>query len=271
VIPCRLPTLSGAASLSGALSALDCSELARRLACRVLFSRPALCALAGFGLAGFTLLALILKYPFSEFGLRYTAVTGTRFEGYHRIGSWAPWLYLFITLATSLIVQVAVVLFTAYLVNIALGIHLPLALTGGAICMAAALMLWLGRYRLLDASMKVAMGLLAVSARVAAVATLPSADFTALDALPRFDPNVVELGFLLALMGWMPTAIVFAQAANGLLLPVVAVFMLVVMNRGDILGAYRNRWLGNIIGVAIILFVTALAFTQRSRTTGIVG
>lgn len=165
-------------------------------------------ALAGFGLAGFILLALVLKYPFFEFGPRYAAATGKSLvEGYRRIGSWALWLYLFITLATALIVQVAVVMFTAYLLNIAFGIHVPLALTGGAICLAAVLMLWVGRYRLLDASMKVVMALLAVSTLVAAVVTLPSADFTTFDPLPRFDPNIVELGFLLALMGWMPTAI----------------------------------------------------------------
>ncbi|QVL48302.1 MAG: divalent metal cation transporter [Thiocapsa sp.] len=165
-------------------------------------------ALAGFGLAGFILLALVLKYPFFEFGPRYAAATGKSLvEGYRRIGSWALWLYLFITLATALIVQVAVVMFTAYLLNIVFGIQVPLALTGGAICLAAVLMLWLGRYRLLDASMKVVMALLAVSTLVAAVVTLPSADYTTFEPLPRFDPNIVELGFLLALMGWMPTAI----------------------------------------------------------------
>jgi len=83
---------------------------------------------------------------------------------------------------------------------------------------------------------------------------------------------IILVGTLFAVLGTRPvTAIVFAQAANGLLLPVVAVFMLVVMNRRDILGTYRNRWLGNIIGVVIILFVTGLAIIQLSRITGIVG
>ncbi len=82
-------------------------------------------------------------------------------------------------------------MFTAYLVNIAFGIHLPLALTGGAICLAAVLMLWLGRYRLLDASMTVVMALLAVSTLVAAVATLPNADYTTFDLLPSQQTDVV--------------------------------------------------------------------------------
>lgn len=50
-------------------------------------------ALAGFGLAGVILLALILKYPFFEFGPRYAAATGTSLvEGYSRLGRWALWL-----------------------------------------------------------------------------------------------------------------------------------------------------------------------------------
>ena len=59
-------------------------------------------ALAGFGLSGVILLALILKYPFFEYGPRYAAATGTSLvEGYRRIGTWALWLYLAITLLTA--------------------------------------------------------------------------------------------------------------------------------------------------------------------------
>ena len=47
---------------------------------------------------GVVVLALVLKYPFFEFGPRYAAATGESLvEGYARIGRWAVWLYLFIT------------------------------------------------------------------------------------------------------------------------------------------------------------------------------
>jgi manganese transport protein len=62
-----------------------------------------------------------------------------------------------------------------------------------------------------------------------------------------------------------------AQAANGLLLPVVAVFLLAVMNRREILGEHRNRLTGNILGAMVILTVTGLAAAQLSRIAGIVG
>ena len=45
---------------------------------------------AGFALSGVIILALILKYPFFEYGPRYTAATGeSLIDGYGRIGIWA--------------------------------------------------------------------------------------------------------------------------------------------------------------------------------------
>ena len=58
-------------------------------------------ASAGFALAGVILIALVLKYPFFEYGPRYAAATGrSLIEGYARIGRWALWLYLAITVST---------------------------------------------------------------------------------------------------------------------------------------------------------------------------
>ncbi len=165
-------------------------------------------ATAGFGLAGIILAALIVKYPFFEFGARYAAATGSSLvEGYRRIGAWALWLYLLVTLATSVIIQVAVVMFTAFIINSTLGVDGHLTSTSGLICGGAILLLWVGRFKVLDVSIKVVLVLLAVSTLLAAAVTLPTADFSTLQLLPLPDMNVVELGFLLALVGWMPTAL----------------------------------------------------------------
>ncbi len=66
---------------------------------------------------------------------------------------------------------------------------------------------------------------------------------------------VLVFGTVLAVfVGASPTQIiVFAQAANGLLLPLVAVFLLIVMNRGDLLGNYRNGVIGNVLGAIVVL------------------
>jgi len=65
--------------------------------------------------------------------------------------------------------------------------------------------------------------------------------------------TVLLTGTLFAALGTRPlTAILFAQAANGLLLPIIAVFLLVVMNRRDLLGSHCNGWLGNTLGIAVV-------------------
>lgn len=164
---------------------------------------------AGFGLAGVILLALVLKYPFFEFGPRYAAATGNSLvEGYQRIGRWAIWLYLILTVATALIVQVAVVLFTAFVLTHAFGLDWPLALVGGLICLLSAILLWVGRFKWLDASIKLVLVLLAISTLIAASVALPVADFASVKLLPLESGSmIVSLAFVLALVGWMPTAI----------------------------------------------------------------
>ncbi len=166
-------------------------------------------AAAGLALAGVIAAALVLKYPFFEFGPRYAAATRTSLvEGYARVGSWALWLYFAITLVSGVVVDAAILLLTAFLVRVALGITWPIAALAALIYGACALLLAAGRYRLLDASMKAILAALAASTLVAAGAALPRADPSTLSLLPEIGAaSGVSFGFLLALVGWMPTAI----------------------------------------------------------------
>lgn len=166
-------------------------------------------AVAGFGLAGVILLALVLKYPFFEFGPRYAAATGTSLvEGYLKIGKWALWLYLGITIVTSVIVQTAVVLFTAFLVRYIFGLTWSLPVTAAIVVAGCAALLRLGHFRALDISVKGILVLLAVSTLVAAFVTAPRAEFSTLRLWPGdLVGSVVPFAFVLALMGWMPSAI----------------------------------------------------------------
>jgi Mn2+/Fe2+ NRAMP family transporter len=69
--------------------------------------------------------------------------------------------------------------------------------------------------------------------------------------------SVIFSGAIIALTGIKPISIILAaQFANGLLLPIVAMFLLVVMNQKKQLGQYVNKWLGNTLG-AIVVIVTA--------------
>ncbi len=166
-------------------------------------------AVAGFGLVGVVILANVLKYPFFEYGPRYAAATGTSLvEGYLRIGTWALWLYFAITLVTSLIIQSAVVLFTAFLFRYVFGLTWSLPVTAGILLGGCAMLLWVGRYKVLDVSIKAVLVLLALSSLAAAAVTLPRVDLSTAALWPGgLIGTVVPLGFLLALVGWMPTAI----------------------------------------------------------------
>ncbi len=166
-------------------------------------------ASAGFGLAGVIVIALILKYPFFEYGPRYAAATGQSLvEGYARIGRWALWLYLIITLLTGGVIQATVVMFTAYLVGFALGVGWPLPVLAAAVMVPGCALLWWGRFRGLDLSIKVILLLLAVSTLLAAAVSLPRADFSTVAVWPAdLVGGAVPFLFLLALAGWMPSAI----------------------------------------------------------------
>ena len=82
---------------------------------------------------------------------------------------------------------------------------------------------------------------------------------------------VVLTGLVLALIGGSPTeAIVIAQAANGLLLPLIAIFLIVVVNDRALMGEFRNRPSQNLMGVLVVLVVTGLGAYQLLRVFGVV-
>lgn len=63
---------------------------------------------------------------------------------------------------------------------------------------------------------------------------------------------ILGLGVLFSSLGFKSIEIIkFAQVANGLLLPVIAGFLLWVMNKSSILGTYKNSILQNVLGCLI--------------------
>ncbi len=166
-------------------------------------------AMAGFGLAGVILLALILKYPFFEFGSRYAASTGESLvEGYRHIGRWALWLYFGLTAITAVVHQAALIMFTAFLLQQVLRLSLPLVLVAGILYGSCAALLRIGRFRLFDRTVKLILVLLTFSTLAAAAIALPGADLSTLALWPRNHGGpAVPLAFILALVGFMPSAI----------------------------------------------------------------
>lgn len=70
---------------------------------------------------------------------------------------------------------------------------------------------------------------------------------------------IILVGVSVAALGFKPLpAILFAQATNALLLPVIAIFLLVVMNKSQALGQFKNSWKSNIAGVVVVGTVVGL-------------
>ncbi len=74
---------------------------------------------------------------------------------------------------------------------------------------------------------------------------------------------ILVVGVIVAVVGRNPVAaIVFAQAANGIILPLLAVFLVIAVNRGELLGRYRNGPVANLLGGAVVLVAAGLGAFQ---------
>ena len=70
---------------------------------------------------------------------------------------------------------------------------------------------------------------------------------------------VLLLGVVFSSTGIRPIEIIkFAQVANGLLLPIIASFLLWIMNRSSILVSYKNTLIQNVMGWVIVLITLIL-------------
>ncbi|MBL7473370.1 Nramp family divalent metal transporter [Robertkochia sediminum] len=70
---------------------------------------------------------------------------------------------------------------------------------------------------------------------------------------------VLGIGLLVQTFHIKPIELIkFAQVANGILLPVIAIFLFWVVNRPQVLGKYRNTFLQNILTFIIVVFAVFL-------------
>ena len=165
----------------------------------------------GLELLGLVIIANVFKYPAFSFGPRYAAATGTSLlEGYRRQGLWALLLYAILTLGTMFTVQAVVTLVTAAIGAALLGwsgsaavVQLTIFLT-----VFCAILLFVGHYRWLDRVIKLVVPLFTFSTLAATALVLPRVDWATIRLLPSAglfsDPASVL--FLVALVGWMPSA-----------------------------------------------------------------
>lgn len=83
--------------------------------------------------------------------------------------------------------------------------------------------------------------------------------------------SILFAGVGFAVLGFRPIeVIVFAQAANGILLPVIAIYLLWVMNSARVMGQHRNGWVSNLLGGLVILVTVLLSLRSLGTVFGLI-
>jgi len=73
--------------------------------------------------------------------------------------------------------------------------------------------------------------------------------------------SILIIGVLFSMLSINPVQVIqFAQVANGVLLPLIAIFLLYVMNKSTLLGDYVNSKLQNVLGVIVITVALLIGF-----------
>lgn len=159
----------------------------------------------GYQLIWIILLANLIKYPVFKVGPLYTMATGkTLLEGYQNIGKPIMVLFYLATLATMFTVQAAVTIVSGGLAINLLGLDISIALTSTILLILSAIILFVGKYNILDNLIKVIIAVLSVST-IASVIVGQFVDFPKPDMALEFSwKNNGHMLFLIALIGWMP-------------------------------------------------------------------
>ena len=72
--------------------------------------------------------------------------------------------------------------------------------------------------------------------------------------------SIIGVGTLFAFLGTKPLeAILFAQATNALLLPIIAIFLFYIVNKTQVMGSYTNGFWVNFLAVIIIISILSLS------------
>jgi Mn2+/Fe2+ NRAMP family transporter len=157
----------------------------------------------GWGFLWALILVNLFKYPFFQYGPRFTVATNTSLlDGYLKLGKGYLRTYFFLNLATMFTIQTAVTIVTAGLASQIFGISDQLVYWSVAITLICTLILWVGKYATLDRIVKWVILTLTITT-IIAVGLASIKNTTAL-SLAQIFPAKTNLLFLIAFMGWMP-------------------------------------------------------------------
>jgi len=81
---------------------------------------------------------------------------------------------------------------------------------------------------------------------------------------------ILFIGVAFMSLGYKPIEIIkFAQIANGLLLPVIAIFLVWIVNKTSVMGKFKNSISQNILGIVIIILTVVLGTKSILKVIGL--
>ncbi|MDP4535930.1 divalent metal cation transporter [Alkalimonas collagenimarina] len=165
-------------------------------------------ALFGWQLIWLILLVNILKYPFFRFGVQYTLDNQqSLLQGYQQKGRGYFYSFIVLNLIAAVVNTAGVLLLTASLLHYALPWQVSVTLLCWLILAVCLMILLLGHYKALDAAAKIIMLLLTITTVFAVIIAASNGATAPVDYAGPSPWQLAMLGFLVALMGWMPAPI----------------------------------------------------------------
>lgn len=165
-------------------------------------------ALFGWQLFWLIVVVNVLKYPFFRFGMEYTLATkNSLVEGYKSQGPGYFYSFIALNIIAAVVNTAGVLLLTASLLHYALPISIPVTLLCWLILAACLIILLLGHFKALDNVAKAIMGLLTIATITALVIAINNGPVAPVNYVGPSPYELAMLGFMVALMGWMPAPI----------------------------------------------------------------
>jgi Mn2+/Fe2+ NRAMP family transporter len=166
----------------------------------------------GYTLILFIIAANVFKFPFFEYGSRYAAATGkSLLDGYRKLHLGVLITYFIITLSSMFFVCAAIIFVASGFFENLLGLEVAkehFYLTSAILLLVCFIILSTGKYNTLDKIIKVIAISLLITTLLAFVLTLWNGPINPETKLYDFNlVNDASFPFIIALMGWMPTAV----------------------------------------------------------------
>ena len=165
-------------------------------------------AIFGWQLFWLIVVVNVLKYPFFRFGIEYTLATKKSLvEGYKSKGPWFFYSFIGLNIIAAVVNTAGVLLLTASLLHYALPITISVTLLCWLILAVCLVILLFGHFKALDNVSKAIMALLTLATVIALGIAFSNGPMAPVDYIGPSPYELAMLGFMVALMGWMPAPI----------------------------------------------------------------